>query len=812
MTSQKSLKNNVNKNDFKRSLLGSLPFPAIALAVLFTMVTFPVISYVTSEDFLRAKEHLEYSMFLAPGSTFYFTFELLPVGMVLCGMLTALKTFYFMLSKKQVNVYLSLGIKRNTMITNRLVSGIILLFVAVFVPILMVYITNIVCFGISAHLTKLFIYFVSLLFVCGLIGYSIVSAMTMVSGNIFEAVGSSIALSVIPFCAFSTLYSLASGYLRGYIRDYDYESLMMIFTPWTMAINVNVEYRNVFTGDDIYDYSNQITPSSILRLLTRDTTPDKFKVPAELNVDWGFMLPVVMWLVISVALIGVTYYLFNKRKAEHANSLGKFPVSRAVLGTCAFAGITWIGSEWVGRDFSLYVLFALLVIVTLFVYFLVQLILTRKLKTAIKSMKWCYVLIGALMVCCIVINTELLGTYNKIPDKADIKSVTIETTELSGYEHYIYPWDRVDDFVESSTDESKETIIKLYELLKNEKEKNYRDCLIGVTFGIRDNDGEMKFRNFGIYSEETYMKYIQLVYGSEYFDEILKNYLIDDIPENPQINSTGYLKRFDWAYTDKDMLVDVDNNLNHISDVDGLCEALYKDLSAMSVDELFRNNSSPVGVLVRGSADSDYPGIIPAYADYMYKPMSDEGPVEYVTDEMYEEPEHAHALVTERIPVYAEMTNTLSFLESNGYEITEDPLKIKEVLCTDSKLSLMSATRKFAEVNKDNYKGWGDWDNYFGESPEIDFDHAYLAMCTNDRVCYFIEEPISEYNLLKRIYKDAGHELVSVTDTEKTQKIVDKTVSQYLTINDNGRYVYVIYEEGPLVCYYLPEANLSVIK
>ena len=82
-----------------------------------------------------------------------------PVGMVLCGMLTALKSFYFMLSKKQVNVYLSLGIKRSTMVTNRLVSCVISLFVAVFVPIFMVYITNIVNFGISAHLTKLFLYF-----------------------------------------------------------------------------------------------------------------------------------------------------------------------------------------------------------------------------------------------------------------------------------------------------------------------------------------------------------------------------------------------------------------------------------------------------------------------------------------------------------------------------------------------------------------------------------------------------------------------------------------------------------------------------
>ena len=139
MTSQKSL-NNVNRNDFKRSLLGSLPFPAIAFLVLFTMVTIPVIQYVTSEEFVRTTEHLEISMFLAPHSTFFYSFDLLPVGMVFCGMLTALKSFYFMLSKKQVNVFLSLGVKRKTMVTNRLVSGVISLFTAVFVPIFIIYI------------------------------------------------------------------------------------------------------------------------------------------------------------------------------------------------------------------------------------------------------------------------------------------------------------------------------------------------------------------------------------------------------------------------------------------------------------------------------------------------------------------------------------------------------------------------------------------------------------------------------------------------------------------------------------------------
>ena len=249
MTSQKSLKNNVNKNDFKRSLIGSLPFPLIAFAILFTMVTIPVFQYVTAEEFLMAKEHTEISMFIKEHSTFYYSFDLLPIGMVICGMLTALKSFSFMLSKKQVNVFLSLGVKRKTMVTNRLVSGVITLFLAVLLPLLLIYITNIVSFGYHSYQTSLFLYFTALLFVCGLVGYSLVSAMIMVSGNIFEAIASALAVTAIPILTFLTAFSVMNYYLSGYIRgNFDFETFWnMCNFIYCISIYLNYCWSHCFT-------------------------------------------------------------------------------------------------------------------------------------------------------------------------------------------------------------------------------------------------------------------------------------------------------------------------------------------------------------------------------------------------------------------------------------------------------------------------------------------------------------------------------------------------------------------------------------
>ena len=812
MTSQKSLKNNVNSNDFKRSFVGSILFPAIAFFVLFMFVTYPVIAYVTSQDFLLAKEHNEYTMFLAPGSTFMFMFELLPIGMVICGMLTALKSFWFLLSKKQVNVFLSLGIKRTTMFVNRMISAIITLFAAVLVPMLIIFIINAVFFGYSTHLLQLFLYITSLLFVGGVIGYALTTLMLMVSGNVVEAIVSTVSLSFIPFFTVYSGDSLMYSYLKGYVRVLDNQNWIYLFTPWTMGNNLDCEYGRYFV-EDMFDYSSYINCSTIFSLLERNTTPDKFKVPEEYSVDLGFTLPVIIWAVISVIVLFVAVALFNRRKAEHANSLGKFSVSRAVICTFGVTGLILIASGMLAGEINAFFMFIIIAIVSLIAYFVAQLVLTRKVKTSVKSLKWCGVLMGVLAVYLIVIGTGLFGTFNKIPDKADVKSVSIEMHELPCYIHYIYPWQPGEDFVESSTDESKETILSVYDILKNEKEKYGQNSLATVRLAIRDKDDNIKYRSFDIYTEETYLKYIQAVYNSDFLDAILKNYLIDDMPENTQYDSTGYLKGFKWAFTDNDLLLEIEKDPNYIVDVDGLCEALYKDLSNMTFEQLFKNSGRPVGVLYSNNVYADYAGITPAYFERKYVPREDS--TIYYEDKPLYENAFKYSLITETIPVYAEMTNTLEFLKANGYDTIDKELEIKEVLYTDTSLSYFVAKGKFIEANKNNYTGSISYQNrievYEGYK-DLMFDNRHLQMYESETIGYFIQDPITEYDLLKKMYQDAGHPLISVTDTEKAREIVDNTVSQYLTLNDNGRYVYVIYEEGIMVCYYLPEANISVVK
>lgn len=804
MTSQKSLKNNVNCNDFKRSFIGSLLFPAIAFFVLFIFITFPVIRYVTSEAYILAKEHNEYTMFLAPGSTFMYMFDIIPVGMVICGMLTAAKSFGFLLSKKQVNVLLSLGIKRSTMFANRLFSAIITLFVAVFVPMLIIFIINIVCFGYSTHLLELFLYITSLLFVSGVTGFAFTSVMIMVSGNIVEVAVSSVALTFIPFSVVCSVISLMNSYLKGYVSTVDNQKLTNIFNPWAMSVNLDNDFVHIYL-DEMYDYSDYINCTSLLQLMERNTTPDKFVVPEELQVDLGFTLSVIIWAVVSVGLLFVAVALFNRRKAEHANSLGKFSFSRAVICTLGVMGIVFIITEIFSDTVNPLFLFIIIALVSFAAYFVAQLILTRKVRTAVKSLRRCGVLMGALGVCMLVIGTGVFGTYNKIPDKADVKSVSIEAHALPCYIHYIYPWNPGENFVESTTDESKDAVLSVYELLKNEKTEYGGYAIETVRLAIRDKDNKVKYRRFDIFTEETYIKYIETIYGSDFLDAVLENYLIDNVPENEPNDSTGYLKGFRWAYTDNDLLVDINKEITDIADVDGLCKALYKDLSKMTFDQLFKNNNRPVGTLFTRDAYNDYPGMTPAYSENKHVPIN--GSVYSDFDE-----DRGYMLLHEVIPVYAEMTNTLEFLKTNGYDNLEEELKIKEVLYTDTPLSFIEAKFKYIDVNKGNYTGRGDYTDHFNYYREIMFNNTSINRYENETIGYLVNEPITEYELLKKMYRDAGHPLISVTDSQKAREIVDNTVYQFLTLNDKGRYVYVVYEEGIIASCYLPEANVSVVK
>ena len=817
MTSQKSLKNNVNFNDFKRSLKGSLLFPSIALVVLLISFTLPVILYVTSEEFQMTMSHEEVSMFVAPNSLGGELFTLFPMGMVICGMMTAIKSFYYMLRKNQVNVFFGMGITRKTMFINRIISGIISLFVSVLIPMLIIYIVNITTFDYVAHATQIFLYAVSMFFVSGLAGFAIGTMATMISGNIFEVALTTFTVSAIPVLTVNAGSSIVYSYLNGFLNSGDGIPWFGLISPWNICSSIFFEPSNM-------GYNSTRSPVDVFLLITRNgVEAEKYVIPDSAKVDFGFVAPVLSWIVISALIFGVGYILYKARKAEHANSFGHFAVSRAINATFVFMLLAFFICE-LCYNISPLVYLVIFAVASAVAYFIVQIIMTRKLKTTVKSFKWYGVLVSVTAVFLAVIVSGLFGTFNKTPEKSEVKSVSISAFELDPYVHYLHNGGD-EDFVEATSDNAKEAIIGLFDKVKDEKVQYNDDWFLGVTFAFRDNNDELKYRNFMIRSEELYVEYLKAVYGSDFFDEILKEYLINDPPENEDEemqeyytengdvyyyygdtnNSAGYLKTKTWTFlsnTGVYELLERENvearsvpKVDWIEDTEALCKALYNDLTKMTYEQLFERKEKPIGILAMNDVYNDFMG-----ANCMH-------------DQSVTKPGFNMQLLYNGIPVYADMVETVAFLKDNGYKVNGPELTIKEVLYTDSPLSIGNALQKFYKANESTYdkdSGYHYW--IFETVKDATFTSGELIWSTFSATSSFITESLENLDMLKRVYKDAGQPLSSITDKAKAEAVANKAVPKYMTSGDNGRYIYIIYEEGPMVCQYLPEANVSVLK
>lgn len=802
MTSQKSLRNNLVLNDFKFGLKSTVLFPILGFLGLFIFLTSPMIGYVTSESFLLQQKHYEYTMYLAENSTIESMFEFFPMAMVVCGMLTAMNAFSFMLSKKQVNVFLSLGVSRKTMFLNRILAGTAELFLAVFIPTFIVYLINVFAFGATLHAFELFLYLTALLFVSGFTGFVMTAVAIVVSGNIAEGFITSVAASIIPVFVVQTFRGLRYAYLYGYTPTSYYENWINAFSPWGMASNITGTMHYNVAYNDHYI----ITPGRLLRMFDKSMLDKTGALPEDYSVSLAVTLPVILWFAVSVALIFVGVFLYNRRKAEHANSLGKFSVSRAIICTAVITGLSWVLSEMLGYDLPP-ALFALVwVLILLVVYFVIQLILTRKLKKSLLSLKWCAVVALAGVLTLTVISTEYFGTYNKTPEKSEVEYVSVEMSEHPATPHYIFPTDYNLNYVKSTSDESKKAVLSLFDLLKEDKgeyfEEGFRES---ITFAIKLKNGEIIYRDFGIFDKDTYAKYLETVYGSAVFDDVLYDYLIADNEDNNVDSSTGYLKNQQWCVANSSGLSSKENTIM-VDEVNALCEALYKDLKEMSYEELLQNTQHPICILSASGEYVDYGGQSPVYAQNPVYPFT--GPEQTDWEWALEE----YCLVSQFIPVYKDMKNTCEFLESQGYLDNVKDLEIKEILYTDSPLSYNMACYDYAEKNQDKWQAGGKWEYYFWEEQNASFNIYEFDVYYVDVIGYFLDETKSRYDVLKLVYKDIGHPLVSVTDKDKIDAIYNKSVPTFTYGGDNGRYVYVVYEEGPIVCYYLPEANVPVIK
>ncbi len=817
MTSQKSLKNNVNFNDFKRALCSNLIFAVAAFVVTFFMSTMGL---------LQLQNNIKNGTIIQIGVLQMFfqnpyanSVDILFIVMVFCGMLMALKSYHFLISKKETNVYLSMGITRTTLFVNRTLSAIILLFTSVFVPLFISYLVNLSLYGNSTLLHTTFLYLVGGLFVSGFAGYAIVLFAMTISGGLIDTGLVTIFIFATPYLIVTSYENLNNNWLKGldfsswYHIDIDEEFL----TPLTFVTR--------FSRSTKY-YSKQEFFGEVSKSETCELYQDGIKA-----IPFDYVLPVLLWFAIAVVLCVLALVLLKARKAEHAHSVGNFALSRGI--TCAFVFLLItlpiiylfapgnVVSDKFEKFQTLPMVALIIALLTLVAHFIIQFVMTRKIKTSLKSLTVWAGLAAVMVFAFAFVGTEHFGNYNKLPAKEDVKSVSIDYNEYGPYIRNDVHADGV--HMESSNPEDIEMVLELFEKAKN----NTGDRVFtSIAFSIIDKDGNEMIRRFRISSREIYNEYIETVTNSNFFDALLEQRLLgfndkgisangqyyvysskvdeEDItvavpdfiskltyPLYSYVDNQGVVNNVK-IYDESDVgLIDLENNRE-------LATALYNDLSKLTYKEIFKNPEKPVGVFayVERITACKTDQIIKMQDDYFLEDMTYEyGGVQYANTEFC---------------IYKNMTETLKYLDDNN--ITFEGVyegEVKEILYTDSPLYLDSAIALCLR-DKDDYYTSFIYDDYINEGVEFG-EFATLSVGTFENIQYKIDKDTTCYDILKLAYSDIDHTLLTAK-AEKFDSILANTVTYFNTYGDNGRFVYIIYEDGTMVCQYLPEANVGVLN
>lgn len=817
MISPRYSNDRVDANDLKRSFINILPCSVVAFLALIMFHVQPVLSYVFSESFKTEKMKKDVLFYFLDSNNVFPSF--IQIGMVLCGMLMAFSLFQFLLKKKSVNVYLSFGMTRSKLYINRLFAAVLSLFVATFIPTFLTFIINLVSFGASSALTSLFCYMFLMEFVSGLAGFALASAVMTFSGCTIEAVITAIGLSALPTFISGTIDNL-STIVRGYVynagADIARRTGGNLFNIWTFALDTEA----------LNGKATEFTSEKTFVLLGQLTKKSTFK--AFQCVDMEVLAPILMWLAISIILIGIGTVFMNKRKSENSNSFGKFYLASASNGLLVYTIVLDVLASVLKYAYAdnyrsplhqnLTLILLILFGATILAFFLAELILRRNFKATLKTLPVYALAFAVTIFAFVYYGTSYFGAYNKLPDISQIKSVSMDIKDNRGIT--LQNTAISSKFLSENAEDIK-TAYAMFDIVKADKHYKGAELEGKIGFKIVLKDGTEINRLYAVYTSDVYNKYRRTVYDTQFFKDFLKQVLIEgkvtsEDDDSFYIDENGYqtmasnalpnMKNVEWFYVGPSYLVDnyytnsATANLDIIEDVNGLKEAIYKDYIAMSYDDAYTNTRIPVGAISSNitQAKNVNEKLINNYG-YYYEESNIYGYDDHETTQQNED-KCVKGSAIYSFYIYPNMTNTIKFLNDNGLTPLAYTGNIKEVYYADTNYSVSKVLSHYADGSK--------LDNRY---EAFDFSQA-LNINNYGAVADGAPDTISFMDFVKNAYINAGLTLKTVSG-DKAKEIVSKAVPYYEPDHGTeikGRYIMIVYDDNTITSLYVPEGNMAV--
>lgn len=814
MTSQRFLNDRVNLRDFLRSLLEACKAPIVTLFFISFSLIGPVAKLAKAlkqnlqyMELLKKHEMISYFGGIKSEGEYY---DAAPLSflMILCGIVVAFSLFSFAFKKNSVNVYFSAGITRTRLFLNRIAAGAIELFAVALIPYLIVFLMNVGMFGFHSHQLKLFAYYTLLMFIRGMSGFAIGALAAAVSGSAIEALFTSGSASIIAL-VFAYMFSeIKSLFLPGYVgSDYGFEDTMLL-SPWT----------------GLLDYSgvNQLIMGK--------------KVPKELLLTWkDNFLPIAFWAIAAVIIFAVGLVLFKKRKNENTASFGKFSIASALNGTTvllvSLVALTAVFNSLYRENKikSVALCVILITLISFIIFFVAELIIRRNFKAVLRMLPVYGGIALVMFAALLVIGTGYFGKYNKLPEVKDIEYISMSYDDpltTFTYVANVYSpedYDKENDYnCKSSNPEDIKMCIEQFDKVKSEKREG-RNSIDRISFVIKTKDGKFITRCFDVYSEEILYNYNKTVFDSDYFHSIIKYRLnsessngnYTDQTENMVMYGTEYGDQYiesavSYDYYNGSLLANVEVseyemavNASSFEMTEELKAAIYEDLCNITYDEYYGNKDKPQGAIVA----SAYTPMLETHQYHAEELWLDF--YTYYGDSDAEKVSKKTAVAYRAILVYPQMAKTAELL--NETEQMPQTAQVKAVICPDKKLMLTDAINN---VRGDYYVYYSGVTNSTVFTSYGQSSRASDYFMNSDEVSKIFGGKMTGTYLdfIELIYGANGVNVTRIDDKAKAQKISDEAYSVYNTYNDNGRCIFVIYDDGSVIAKYLPENSLSVLN
>ena len=415
MTTNQSLTNAFNYT-FKSSLKGLSLLPAISnFSILAFFVTFftgaeilqrqPIINNegVTTGYITAKSQYISY--FFGTGEEL-----LLPtlVLVALCGLSMAICTFNFITSKKQVNVYYSLGITRTRLFLGKYLSGVVLLAISTFVPLFATLIMNLAALGFSGTVFKTFLLYLLSFLVVSISSYTITATVFSCVGTIFEAGVFSSIILFLPDILLYGIQTVMAKYLYG--NPYGFDFIPVNNDRWNDSYVATLSEQFNFLSPVFFMKTELSNFGVIERQETKDGVKQVIENPNFTNI--------ILWVILLTAIAFLGIIIYNKRKAEIAGFIGTNRVLNTFVsflaGFFAFSLVISIAEEIIVGIIIGAIAFIL-------IHLGLELAVLRDIKKFIRGLYKLPIGLVAIGIFVASVNTGLFGFSERIPNTERIK-------------------------------------------------------------------------------------------------------------------------------------------------------------------------------------------------------------------------------------------------------------------------------------------------------------------------------------------------------------------------------------------------------